>query len=49
MKSLLFGISPLDPFTYLAVLLVLAVSAVAGELSAGATRRCSRSGGRPES
>ncbi len=28
MKSLLFGISPLDPFTYLAVLLVLAVSAV---------------------
>jgi predicted permease len=28
MKSLLFGISPLDPFTYLAVLLVLVVSAV---------------------
>ena len=28
MKSLLFGTSPLDPFTYLAVLLVLAVSAV---------------------
>jgi ABC-type antimicrobial peptide transport system permease subunit len=27
MKSLLFGISPLDPFTYLAVLLILAVSA----------------------
>jgi predicted permease len=29
MKSLLFGISPLDPLTYVAVLLVLAVSAVA--------------------
>jgi predicted permease len=28
MKSLLFGISPLDPLTYLAVLLVLAVSGV---------------------
>jgi ABC-type antimicrobial peptide transport system permease subunit len=28
MKSLLFGTSPLDPFTYLAVLVVLAVSAV---------------------
>jgi predicted permease len=28
MKSLLFGTSPLDPFTYLAVLLVLVVSAV---------------------
>ena len=27
MKSLLFGISPLDPFTYLSVLLMLAVSA----------------------
>ncbi len=28
MKSLLFGVSPLDPFTYLTVLLVLTVSAV---------------------
>jgi ABC-type antimicrobial peptide transport system permease subunit len=28
MKSLLFGVGPLDPFTYVAVLLVLAVSAV---------------------
>jgi ABC-type antimicrobial peptide transport system permease subunit len=28
MKSLLFGISPLDPFTYLAVLIVLGMSAV---------------------
>jgi predicted permease len=28
MKSLLFGTSPLDPFTYIAVLMVLAISAV---------------------
>ena len=28
MKSLLFGVSPLDPFTYVSVLIVLAVSAV---------------------
>src|ERR1700728_3948607 len=28
MKSLLFGISPLDPATYLAVLVVLAASAI---------------------
>jgi ABC-type antimicrobial peptide transport system permease subunit len=28
MKSLLFGVSPLDPFTYIAVLLILVASAV---------------------
>jgi putative ABC transport system permease protein len=28
MKSLLFGVSPLDPFTYASVLIVLAASAV---------------------
>jgi ABC-type antimicrobial peptide transport system permease subunit len=28
MKSLLFGVSPLDPFTYGSVLIVLAASAV---------------------
>jgi ABC-type antimicrobial peptide transport system permease subunit len=28
MKSLLFGVSPLDPFTYVSVLIVLAASAV---------------------
>jgi ABC-type antimicrobial peptide transport system permease subunit len=28
MKSLLFGVSPLDPFTYVSVLIVLTASAV---------------------
>ena len=44
MSSLLFGVSALDPLTYVAVAIALGRNGGAGELPAGAPRRTRRSG-----
>ncbi len=49
MKSVLFGISPLDPLTYLAVPVVLVDRRGVGQLSARPPRRGGGSGGSVES
>jgi predicted permease len=49
MKSLLFGVSPLDPFTYVSVLIVLAASAVLASYLPGSPRGGGESGGSSQS